>query len=57
MLKSIFNWLFNPCQHDFKVIDERTKPDYYTDSAGYVHNYQIKSSVLLCSKCGKVKIV
>lgn len=47
-IKSLF------CKHKWEVVDTNIKPDYYTDDAGYVHNYTKKSILLKCTECGKI---
>lgn len=47
----MFGWLFNKCEHDFKIID--TTFDNYVDDYGVLRSW--KRYVLYCPKCDKEK--
>jgi hypothetical protein len=55
MFRVFWDYLFNPCKHEYEVLSEYRYPKSYLDFAGYCHQYEGKILLLKCTKCGNIK--
>ena len=53
VIKNLFNWLFNPCKHQWEKIDENSFVTSHS-CGEHIRFYDRKKILLSCKTCGKL---
>lgn len=53
MIKRIWDWLFNPCQHNLQIIRKPYEYWVYLKQARQSVKHSGETVLLVCKKCGK----